>query len=162
MFKNSLVVLIIVLFMAGCASKKPHIEPRNPLATILTIPVQSDKWDHGMLRLSKKNSRGCGDFEKNVLPNSFDKDFSMGLDGGEDVIFHIVRSDTEKSCENIGIFYAGKGNDYILNLESKEDACIVSLIEKKQNGMQRKINTYPAHISRVDGVKVCANKDRLY
>lgn len=162
MFKKILLLAAVIFVIAGCGSNKPRVAPRNPLVTNLIIPLHTEKWELGLLQLATKNKNGCGEFAQNLLPDATDEDFTMGIEAGRDTFFHIARSDAKNKCDYFGIFYAGKGNDYILNIETKSQACVVTLIEKKLNGSQSNINTYPVHASKVDGVRVCENKDKLY
>lgn len=161
MLNKILFLLAAAIVMAGCSSTA-HVERTPGTFTALTIPVVSDLWVNGVLQLSKKNKKGCGEFSKNMLPATSDQDFTVDMEANQDTFFHISRADAQVECNKYGIFYVTKGNQYILNLETKNKQCEISLIEKTPNGAQSKIKTYPVYVSTVDGIKVCENKDKLY
>ena len=162
MFSKVLILLAAVIAMAGCSSTNTPVARKAGSFTSITFPVFSDLWVDGNVQLAAKNKNGCGEFSKNILPAASDKDFTLDLEGNRDIFFHISRADAQIECNKIGTFYVTKGNIYTLNLETKNKQCEISLMEKTPNGTKNKINTYPAHASRVDGIKVCENKDRLY
>ena len=163
MLNKSLIILAATITLVGCSSTKaPPVVLKPGSYTALTIPVFTDLWANGVAQFATKNKNGCGEFSGNVLPASPDQDFNLDIEGDRDIFFHISRADAQVACNKYGIFYATKGNEYILNLDTKNQQCEISLIEKTPKGTQSKINTYPAHESKVDGIKVCQNKDRLY
>lgn len=162
MFYKILILLAATIVMAGCSSTKTPVVRKPGSFTSITIPVFSDQWVNGNVQLATKNKNGCGAFSNNILPATSDKDFTSDIEGNQDIFFHISRSDAQIECNKIGMFYATKGNEYSLNLVTKNKQCEISLIEKTPGGTKNKIQTYPAHASMVDGIKVCENKDRLY
>lgn len=159
MLKNMFILIAIFFSISGCT--KTVVAPTFNPNTKLIIPVSSDKWELGTLQLAVRNKNGCGEFSKNMLPNVFDKDLVFALEEGKDMFFHIARSDARNQCSYYGIFYAVKGNEYLLNIKAVDQTCDVSLIETSKNGVKNKIKTYPTHASPIDGIKVCENKDRL-
>ena len=162
MFRNILILLAAAIAMAGCSSTKAPVVRKLGSFTSITFPVVSDLWADGNVQLAAKNKNGCGEFSKNILPATSDKDLTLDIEGNRDIFFHISRADAQVECNKIGIFYVTKGNVYTLNLETKNKQCEISLIEKTPGGAKNKISTYPAHASMVDGIKVCENKDILY
>ena len=166
MLKYIHLLLVIAIAMSGCAGN--HIEPvkvsdKTTSATAnLTFPLISDNWEAGTARLAEKTTKNCGVFSADIFPASGDQDFSGTIEGNTDVFFHLTRSDSHRKCDVVGMFYVSNGHEYILNVDIKDPNCKVSLLETRPNGTQRKINTYPAHISTVDNIRVCENKDKLY
>jgi len=162
MFNKTLYLLTATIVMAGCSSPATPVVRKAGSFTSITIPVFSDQWADGKVQLATKTKRDCGAFAKNILPATFDKDFTSDIEGDRDMFFHISRADGQLVCNEVGIFYAKAGNEYTLNLVTKNKQCEISLMEKTPGGTQNKIQTYPAYASIVDGIKVCTNKDRLY
>jgi hypothetical protein len=164
MFNKLFMLSAVAIAMAGCAStKETPVVQRNPGSfTSLTFPVFSDKWENGKVQMATNNKRGCGEFANNILPATFEKDFTLDIEGGRDLFFHISRTEHNLVCNEVGLFYATKGNEYTLSLNITNQQCVVSLLEKTPSGRQNKINTYPAYTSAVGGAKVCINKDSLY
>lgn len=162
MFNKILVLFAAAIAMVGCANTNAPVELRKPGSTTLTIPVFSDQWMTWNVQLATKNKNGCAEFPQNILPAIFDKDFTLDIEGGRDIFFHVTREDERFKCDELGLFYAAQGNDYTLNLEIKNQQCIISMSEKTPNSTQNKIKIYPAYASVVDGIKVCTSKDRLY
>jgi hypothetical protein len=162
MFNKILFLLAAAVVMAGCSSTPPPVVRKPGSYTAITFPVVSDLWVDGNVQLATKNKNGCGEFSKNILPATPDKDFTLDIEGNRDIFFHISRADAQVECNKIATFYVTKGSVYTLNLETKNRQCEISLIEKTPGGAQNKTKTYPAHASMVDGIKVCENKDRLY
>jgi hypothetical protein len=164
MFNKTLYLLTATIVMAGCSSSNtsaPVVRKAGSFTSI-TIPVFSDQWVDGKVQLATKTKRDCGAFAKNILPATYDKDFTSDIEGDRDMFFHFSRADGQLVCDEVGIFYAKAGNEYTLNLVTKNKQCEISLIEKTPAGNQNKIQTYQAYLSIVDGIKVCTNKDRLY
>jgi hypothetical protein len=163
MLRNLVSFLALTIIVSGCSSPAPESVTREPGSyTELTVTAFSDLWLDGVVQLAPKDKRGCGEFSKNLLTPPLSKDFNTDVDGNRDVFFHINRSDSRTSCDRVGIFYAIKGNSYTLKLVPNNNQCEISLIEQNPNGIQKTINTYPAHKSIVNGKTVCLNKDKLY
>lgn len=162
MFNKILFLLAATVAMAGCSSPTAPVVREAGSFTSITIPVFSDQWVAGKVQVATKNKNGCGAFSNNILPAVYDKDFTSDIEGNRDIFFHISRTDAQIECNKVGMFYATKGNEYSLNLVTKNKQCEISLIEKTPGGTKYKMQTYPAHVSMVDGIKVCENKDRLY
>jgi hypothetical protein len=162
MFNKTLISLAAALAMAACSTPEPPIVQRPASLTTITIPVFPAQWVDVNLRLATKAKRGCGAFAGNVLPAVYDRDFTLEIEGNRDIFFHISRTEPKFECNKVGMFYATRGNEYTLNLVTKDNQCEISLIEKTPDGASKSINTYPAHASMVDGIKVCENKDNLY
>ena len=164
MISKKFFFVAVSFVMAGCANT--YIEPIPPVvikaATSITFPLVTDNWEEGTVQLAIKDKKGCGEFSQDILPPSGNQDFNFGIEGNNDVFFHLTRSDSLNKCEYVGMFYATLGKEYILNIDMKDQTCHISLIELTLNGQQRKMNTYPAHTSQIDGVKVCENKKNLY
>lgn len=155
--------MAVALALPGCSSTQETPVQRKPGSfTSLTFPLASDQWENGKVQLATNNKKGCGKFSNNILPAIFEKDFTLDIEGGQDTFFHISRSTHNLECNEVGMFYAAQGNEYTLHLKIKNQQCIISLTEKTPGGALNKINTYPAYASRVDGIKVCINKDWLY
>lgn len=161
MFSKTLFLLTAAFVMAGCVSTDTPAVRDSALASI-TIPVFSEQWVDGNVQLATKNKQGCGAFSKNMLPAAYDKDFSIDIEGDRDIFFHISRTDAHIECDKVGMFYATKGNEYSLNLVTKDKQCEILLIEKTPDGVKNKIQTYSAFASIDDGIKVCGNKNKLY
>jgi hypothetical protein len=162
MFNKILLLLAATSAMAGCSSPKPTVVRVAGSFTAITLPVFSDQWMDGNVQLATKNKQGCGAFSKNMLPTTYDKDLSIDIEGNRDIFFHIARADAHIACDKVGMFYATKGNEYSLNLVTKNKQCEISLIEKTPGGIKNKIQTYSAYASVDDGIKVCENKSKLY
>lgn len=163
MFSKLFTLLAVTLALFGCSSTPETPVQRQPGAfTSLTFPVVSDQWENGKVQLATNDKRGCGKFSNNILPTIFEKDFTLDIVGDQDTFFHISRSERNLECNEVGLFYATRGNEYTLSLNIKNQQCEISLTEKTPDGALNKINTYPAYASRVDGIKVCRNKDLLY
>jgi len=148
--------------VAGCSTPDAPVVRVPGTFTSLSVPIISDQWLAGKIQLAIKNKKGCGEFSNDLLPPTSENDFTMDIEGNQDFFFHIARFDAQIECNKTGIFYAGRGNQYVLNLDLKNKQCEISLIEKKPDGNTYKIKTYPAHASVVDGIKVCENKNKLY
>ena len=162
MFKKILILLIAAIALGGCASSNDKADRVDySAAAKLTIPVFTSQWENGYMQIATKDKKGCGVFGKNVLPDVYNKDFSMAVEQNKDVFVHVTRAYGINSCDSVEMFYASKGYEYILNIENVNQNCVVSLYEIAPGTAKRKINTYPAHVSKVDGVKVCQSKDRL-
>lgn len=162
MIKKILMFLSVVLALVGCASSNDKAGRVDySAAGKLTIPVFTSQWENGYMQIATKDKKGCGVFGKNVLPDVYDKDFSMAVEQNKDIFVHVTRAYGINSCDSAEMFYATKGYEYILNIENVNQNCVVSLYEIAPGAAKRKINTYPAHVSKVDGVKVCQSKDRL-
>lgn len=164
MFNKLFMVSAVTIAITGCSStKETPVAQRKPGSfTTLTFPVVSDRWENGKVQLATKDPRGCGQFSSNVLPATFEKDVTLDIEGGRDIFFHVSRSEKNLVCNEVGLFYATKGNEYTVSLSMKNQQCVVSLMEKTPSGAQNKINTYPAYTAAVGGTKVCINKDWLY
>jgi hypothetical protein len=164
MFNNLLVLLTVAVAMAACANTHDGEKSSANVAAAngITFPLLSDNWLEGTVQLAVKNSRGCGKFANDIFPHAVDKDFTVAIESNNDIFFHISRSDTVKQCEFVGMFYATKGNEYYLNVDMKVENCKITLLEKSPKDEKRKINTFPAYLSQVDGVTVCENKSKLY
>jgi hypothetical protein len=164
MFSKLFTLLAVTLALLGCSSTQeaPVVQRTSGSFTSLTFPVVSDQWENGKVQLATNNKRGCGEFSNNILPAIFENDFTLDIEGGQDIFFHISRSEQNLECKEVGFFYATQGNAYTLSLNIKNQQCVISLTEKTPDGALNKINTYPAYASRVDGIKVCRNKDLLY
>lgn len=164
MFNRTLYLLAAAIVLTGCSSTKTPaaVERKAGSFTSITIPVFSDQWVGGNVQLATKDKNGCGAFSNNILPATSDKDLTSDIEGNRDIFFHISRADGQLECNEVGMFYAASGNEYTLNIVTKNKQCEISLIEKTPGGIQNKIQTYPAYASIVDGIKVCTNKDRLY
>ncbi len=158
-----LILLAAAAAIAGCSSKAPPPPvTRAPGATSLYIPALAEQWTGGVVQLATKDKYGCGRFAPNVLPDPVDDDYIVEIEGNKDIFFHIARADAQTGCNIYGMFYATRGNDYLVKFEIINNQCKFALTEKSPAGIQNKINTYPAHVSNVDGIKVCENKSRLY
>lgn len=162
MFNKILILLAAAIAMVGCSSTKTPVARKPGSFTAITFPVVSDRWENGNVQLATNNRNGCGEFSNNVLPATADKDFSLDIEGDRDIFFHVSTTVGNISCNEFGLFFATKGNEYTLSLKTRDQRCVVSLIEKTPRGAQNKINTYPAYASTVDGIKVCMSKDKLY
>jgi len=167
MFSRILLVVAVTVVMLGCTGMGSSVERKPGTFTSVTFPVISDLWVDGTVQLATKNKNGCGNFSKNMLPHNEESDLNVDLEnvdleGSQDIFFHISRADAQVECNKFGIFYANKGNEYFLNLETKNKQCEISLTEKTPNGKQARIKTFPVHVSMVDGIKVCQSKDKLY
>jgi pectin methylesterase-like acyl-CoA thioesterase len=160
MFNKILILLAATITLAGCSSTPVARKPGS--FTAITFPVSSERWENGSVQLATSKKYGCGKFSDNILPASVDKDFSVDIEGNQDTFFHVTRVDAKIACNESGFFYASKGNEYTLNVKAHGQQCIVTLTEKTPGGTQSKINTYPAFVSRADGIKVCTSKERLY
>ena len=162
MIKNKLICLATVTALAGCASTSDQAAHVDYSAVAkLTIPVFTSQWENGNVQIATKNKRGCGEFGNNILPNAYDKDFTLPIESGKDIFIHITRSYGINSCDSVEMFYATKGNEYIFNIENVNQNCVVTLYEIAPGIAKRKINTYPVHVSKTDGVKVCQSKGSL-
>ncbi len=162
MFRKILVLLASVA-VAACSSNTPPTVVRVPGSyTALNLPVLEDKWEGGIVQLATKDKKGCGQFAANILPSPIDDDYIVDIEANRDIFFHIARTAAQTECNKIGLFYATKGNEYIVKFEVKNKQCEFSLLEKTPDGAQHKISTYPAYVSNVDGIKVCENKNNLY
>lgn len=163
MFRKLFTLLSVTLTLLGCSStQEAPVQRKSGSFTSLTFPLVSDQWESGKVQLATSNKKGCGKFSNNILPDVFEKDFTLDIDGGQDIFFHISRTELNLECNEVGLFYATRGNEYTLSLNIKNQQCVLSLTEKKPGGAVNKINTYPAYASRVDGIKVCINNDQLY
>ncbi|HEY6095287.1 MAG TPA: hypothetical protein VIU93_10090 [Gallionellaceae bacterium] len=162
MFRKIFVLSLIALTVAGCAGTKAPVARKPGSFTSLTFPVSSDQWRNGQAQLAINNKRGCGEFAGNILPATADKDFTLDIEGGRDIFFHVSREGDNISCNEFGLFYAAKGNEYTLSLKMENQQCVVSMVEKTPSGAQNRIKTYPAYASTVDTRKVCLSKDMLY
>jgi hypothetical protein len=161
MFNKILLLLASAIVMAGCSSTSAPVRKPGSF-TAITFPVVSDLWLDGKAQLTTRDNKGCGEFANNLLPPTPSKDVSVDIEGNRDIFFHVSRADAQIECNKVGTFYATKGNEYLLNLETKNRQCEISLIEITPKGAKNKIKTYPAFASQVNGIKVCENKDRLY
>jgi len=94
-----------------------------------------------------KKQTGLRCIFENVLPATYDKDLSIDIEGNRDIFFHIARADAHIACDKVGMFYATKGNEYSLNLVTKNKQCEISLIEKTPSGIKNKIQPIP-HMHR--------------
>ena len=156
--------LTAILFIAGCASNTPP-PPATRIPgtyTAVNLPVLAERWVDGVVQLASKEKNGCSKFPKNILPYPIEDDYTVDIEGNRDIFFHLSRADGEVDCNKYGMFYATKGNEYTFTFQVKNTQCVFTLTEKLPSGMQKKIPSYPAHVSSVDGVKVCENKDKLY
>ncbi len=160
MLNKILILIATTITMAGC-SFGPAVRPAGTF-TSLTVPVNSDIWADGNVQLATKDKRGCGELSKNMITGLVDKDLDIDIEGNRDIFFHLSRADAQVECNKFGIFYATKGNQYTLNLETKNKQCEISMIEKTPSGKQSKINTYQAFVSIEDSAKVCTDKRKLY
>jgi len=162
MIKNLLMFFVAAITLGGCASSNDKADRVDySAAGKLTIPVFTSQWENGYMQIATKDKRGCGVFGANVLPDVYDKDFSMPVEQNKDVFVHVTRAYGIGSCDSVEMFYANKGNEYIFNIENINQSCVVSLYEVAPGAAKRKINSYPAHVSKVDSAKVCQSKDRL-
>lgn len=162
MFKKLLMFFIAVIALGGCASSNDKAARVDYSAVAkLTIPVFSSQWENGHMEIATKDKKGCGVLGKNVLPDVYDKDFSMPVEQGKDIFVHVTRAYGINSCNSVEMFYATKGNEYIFNIENVNQNCIVTLFEIAPGSTKRKINTYPVHVSKTDSTRVCQSKDRL-
>jgi hypothetical protein len=155
-------VLLAAIVVAGCSSAPPPVVRKPGSFTSITFPVMTDLWADGKVQLATKNKNGCGELSDNIIPATFESDLAFEIEGNRDFFFRVARTDAQGVCDKVGIFYAAKGNEYTFNLSTKNNQCEISLTEKTPNGIQKAIKSYPAHVSAVDGKKVCENKDRLY
>lgn len=164
MFNKILILFVTAMTIAACSSQTPPpaAESKPASYTSLYLPVLADQWAGGIVQLATKEKNGCGQFAANILPDPVDDDYIVEIAGNRDIFFHIARADAQTQCNRVGMFYAVKGNEYLIKFEIKNNRCEFSMLEKTPGGEQRIINTYPAHVSNVDGIKVCANKDNLY
>lgn len=162
MLRQTITLLAATVLVAGCSSTGSSVARKPGTFTAINVPVHSDLWLDSVVQVATKKHRGCGELSKNLLPATADKDFSTDIEGDQDIFFHVSRADAQVECNKYGMFYATKGNEYTLKLETNNRQCQVSLVEKSPKGTQQKINTYPAHVSQANGVKVCANKSDLY
>ena len=160
---NKLLILLASTFVfVGCSTTDTPVVRQPGTFTAITFPVFSELWVDGVVQMAIKNKNGCGVFSPNYLLTVHDTDFSVDIEGNQDIFFHVSRADAQIECNKIGTFYATKGNVYTLNLETKNKQCEISLLETKPNSVATKIKTYPSHVSIVDTTKVCENKDKLY
>ena len=162
---RSIFLLLATIFtITGCSSPTPPAPEERPSGsfTAINIPALSELWVSGSVQLSTKNKRGCGQFPGNILPSTIDDDYLVDIDANSDIFLNISRTDEKSTCNFLGLFYASKGNEYIVKFEVKGKQCEFTLTEKTPTGTQRKISTYPSYISVIDGQKVCDNKDKLY
>jgi hypothetical protein len=164
MFYKILFLLAATIVMAGCSSTNTNssAERKPGSFTSITFPLVSDLWVDGQVQLAIKDKKGCGEFSGNFVPPTSDNDLALEIEGNRDYFFHISRADAQVACNKFGIFYAAKGNEYTMNLVTKNNQCEITLTEKKPNGTQSIIKTYPSHVSAVDSNRVCENKDKLY
>ena len=163
-YKN-LILLTTIVNIAACASNNTPTAPeeRRPGSyTAVFLPVMADKWNGGIVQLAVKDKNGCGHLENNILPNLIDDDYIVDIEGDRDIFFHISQSNAQTACTKNGMFFAIRGNTYTFKFEIKNNQCEFSLLEKSPNGVQNTINSYPSHVSKVDGVRVCENKYKLY
>jgi len=162
MISNKVILMATVLVMAGCASSSDKaVKVDYSAAAKLTIPVFTSKWENGFVQVAAKDKKGCGEFGKNVLTGSYDKDISLPLEPEKDVFIHVSRAYGISSCESDEMFYASRGNEYIVNIELAGQTCAVSVFEIAPGVAKRKINTYLAYVSPVNAAKVCQNKDKF-
>lgn len=153
----------VTVALVACASTP--VKPTSVttvVGTSITFPLVTDNWEEGTAQLATKDAKGCGVLSKDIFPASGDSDFSVEIEGNRDIFFHLTRSNSTNKCDFVRFFYATQGNEYLLNVDIKNQSCKISLIEKTPNGEQNEMNTYPAYVSEVDSVKVCENKDKLY
>lgn len=163
MFSKTLFLLTAAFVMAGCVSNDTSDAAlRDSALASITIPVFSDQWAGGSLQLATKTTQGCGEFSANILPPTSDRDVTSNIEGDRDIFFHISRTDGELGCDEVKMFYATAGNQYTLNLAIINKQCEITLMEKAPDGTQNKIKTFESFASKVDGVKVCENRDNLY
>ncbi len=164
MFNNLIVLIAVAVTMVACSDTqiKQAAVARPASATSITFQLLSDNWVEGTAKLAVKDKRGCGTFANDIFPPAADQDFTVAIEGNNDIFFHLTRANSVAQCDFVRMFYATKGKEYLLNVYMKEQNCKISLIEKSANGEQHEMNTYPAYVSRVDGVAVCENKDKLY
>ena len=161
MFKSLLIFAVVSLSIIGCANTGSSAL-RIKAETSITFPLATERWEEGTAHVATKDIKGCGRFSQDILPSSGDQDFNFGIEGNKDIFFRLTRSDSLNKCDFSGMFYAVKGHEYILNIDISNKTCNISLHEITPKGTQIKINTYPVHVSNVDGVRVCENKDNLY
>jgi hypothetical protein len=163
MLSKILVVLAAAVACTGCSSNTPPPVTRAPGSyTALNLPVLADKWAGGIVQLATKDKKGCGQFVANILPSPIEDDYLVDIEGNRDIFFHIARTAAQTECNKIGLFYATKGNEYIVKFDVQNKQCEFSLLEKTPDGVQHKISTYTAYVSNVDGARVCENKSNLY
>lgn len=164
MFRNALLILAAASAIVGCAT--PTVLPpevRVPASSAaIFLPVVEDQWIGGLVQLAVKNKNGCGQFAGNILPDPIDDDYLVEIEANRDIFFNITRTDGKTECSKVGLFYASMGNEYIVKFTQTNKQCEFSLIEKTPSGAQKKIITYPSHVSMVDALKVCENKSKLY
>lgn len=161
MFKNILIFLATSLAMIGCANKGPAIQAKQEATAELIFPISTAQWESGKIQLATKNAKGCGEFSQNILADSYASDLAITIEADKDNFYHISRTYNQMECSDTGLFYAIKGHEYTLNIELIEQNCVVSLFEKPPFTAKQKIKTFPAHASKIDGVKVCENRDKL-
>jgi hypothetical protein len=154
----------VIITLTGCASDLPPETPERAPGTFtaINIPALTEQWISGNVQLATKNKNGCGVFPGNILPATIDDDYLVDIEANRDIFFKISRTTTQSECQYSGFFYASKGNEYSVKFEMKGKQCEFSLTEKTPSGLSKKISTYPAYLSNIDGKKVCENKDRLY
>lgn len=164
MLNKIIILLAAMLSIAGCSSDAPPpAAERVPGATTaLFLPVMADNWVGGVVQVATKNKDRCGQFGANILPDPVDDDYIVEIAGNNDIFFHVFRLDAQTVCDKYGMFYATQGNEYLIKFLIKNNQCEFALLEKSPNGGQKEINTYPAHASKVDGIKVCEKKENLY
>lgn len=162
MIRTIFILFAAAIVMSACSGTKQAIVREPGTYTAVTVPVLSDLWLDGSVQLATKAKRGCGQLSKNLLPAAADQDVTLDIEGNRDIFFQASRADAQTKCKKAGMFYATRGNVYTLKLETKNNQCEVSLLEKTPRGAQNKINTYPVFVSPVDGIKVCENKENLY
>ena len=164
MFNMIFILLAATIAISGCSSNTAPIPvERVPgTYTAINLPALSDQWGNGVLQLAPKNKNGCGQFLANILPSPVDDDYFVEIEGNRDTFFHVSRTGAQSECNLFGMFYATKGNEYIIKFEIKNKQCEFSLLEKTPRGSQSRISTYPSYVSAVDGIKVCESKEKLY
>lgn len=162
MFSKIYILLATVITIAGCSNPTPPVVRPPGSYTAINLPALSEKWMGGIVQLVPKNKNGCAQFSSNILPATIEDDYTVDIEGNRDIFFHISRADTQTQCNIYGMFYSTKGNEYTVKFEIKNKQCDFAITEKKPNGTQNKLSTYPAYVSIVDGIKVCENKDKLY
>src|SRR5512139_1863163 len=120
MFRKILMLFAVAATMAGCSSTPPPVARKPGSFTAITFPVFSEQWGDGKVQLATNDGKGCGEFSANILPAIPDKDFTLDIDGGHDIFFHVSRADGKTQCDEFGLFYATKGNEYTLSLKAKD------------------------------------------